>query len=165
MGNAATTTQADGLPLAFRGAMRRLASAVGVVVGQGADGPVGMAATSITSLTMEPPAILLCVNRAAGLHVCLAVGAPLSISILSRDQKEVSMAFGGSMPRDQRFRIGLWQPDINGLPALAGAQANLACHIEQLVPYGTHSVVIARVGAVGLSDAVAPLIYQDGAYL
>lgn len=145
--------------------MRRLASAVGVVVGQGPDGPVGMAATSITSLTMDPPAILLCVNRASGLHACLAAGAPLSISILSRDQREVSAAFGGSMPRDQRFRVGLWQMDANGLPTLDGAQANLACRIEQLLPYGTHSIVIARVGTVGLSGAVAPLIYQDGAYL
>lgn len=156
---------AEGLPLAFRGAMRRLASAVGIVIGQGEGGPVGMAATSITSLTMEPPAILVCVNRSAGLHACLSPGAPLCVNILSRHQREVSVAFGGSLPRDERFRVGHWECDANGLPSLCEAQANLSCRIDQVLPYGTHSIVIARVEMVRLSDTVSPLIYQDGAYL
>lgn len=153
------------LPLAFRNAMRRLASAVGIVTADGPDGPVGMAATSITSLTVEPPAILLCVNRSASIHACLAPDAPLCVSILSRHQQHVSAAFGGAVPREQRFTIGHWSPDRNGLPALAEAQANLSCRIDKLVSYGTHSIVIAQVEGVCLSDDVAPLIYQDGSYL
>jgi len=153
------------LPQAFRAAMRRLASAVAVVTAMGDDGPVGIAATSITSLTVDPPAVLVCVNRATALHACLAPGAPLSVSILSRHQREVSAAFGGGVPRERRFEIGIWNAGANGLPVLAEAQANLLCAIESLVPYGTHSIVIARVEAARVSEAVAPLIYQDGAYL
>lgn len=153
------------LPQAFRAAMRRLASTVGVVTAHGRDGPVGMAATSITSLTLEPPAVLVCVNRSAGLHGCLTPGAPLAVSILSRHQHEVSRAFGGALPRERRFEIGRWEKDGRGLPMLAEAQANLECTVTSLVPFGTHSVVIATVDAVRVSELVAPLIYQDGDYL
>jgi len=149
----------------FRLAMRRLASAVGVVTANGKDGPTGLAATSITSMTADPPSVLVCVNRAASIHACLSVGAPFNISILSRHQKDVSVAFGGKVARELRFTIGRWTPDHRGLAMLEEAQANLCCKTDVIVPYGTHSVVIGTVEAVRLSDVVEPLIYQDGQYL
>lgn len=155
----------DELPAQFRAAMRRLAASVSIVVAKGDDGPVGMAATSITSLTVDPPAVLVCVNRATSLHALLVPTAPLSVNLLSKDQQDVSAAFGGGVPRDQRFGIGQWETGRGGLPVLSGAQANLACVIDAMLAYGTHSIVIARVLEAQISDTVAPLIYQDGAYL
>ena len=149
----------------FRGAMRRLASGVAIVVGQGGDAPVGMAATSITSLTMDPPAVLVCVNQTAGLQACLSPGCAISVNLLSRHQRDVSSAFGGAVAREDRFGVGQWTDDAHGLPMLEDAQANLACTIDNIMPYGSHSIVVARVNAVRLSDAIEPLIYQDGAYL
>jgi flavin reductase (DIM6/NTAB) family NADH-FMN oxidoreductase RutF len=149
----------------FRGAMRRLASGVAIVVARGADAPTGMAATSITSLTMDPPAVLVCVNQTAGIHPCLAPGAAITVNLLSRHQKDVSAAFGGAVPRDKRFEVGAWSDDLHGLPVLDEAQANLSCTIDSVTPYGTHSIVVARVEAVKLSEAIEPLIYQNGAYL
>lgn len=149
----------------LKGAMRRLASGVAIVTALGDGAPVGMAATSITSLTMEPPAVLVCVNRTASIHAHLSAGCPISINLLSRDQKDVSAAFGGAVARELRFGVGAWTNDGHGLPILTGAQASLSCTVDQLIPYGTHSIVIARVEAVRLSDTVAPLIFQDGAYL
>jgi flavin reductase (DIM6/NTAB) family NADH-FMN oxidoreductase RutF len=153
------------LPALFKSAMRRLAASVSIVVARGDEGPVGMAATSITSLTVDPPAILVCVNRSTSLHALLVPTAPLSVNLLSRDQKHVSVAFGGGTPREERFTIGDWQEGANGLPTLANAQANLDCVIDTLLAYGTHSIVIARVLNANVSEAVAPLIYQDGGYL
>lgn len=149
----------------FRGAMRRLASGVAIVAAKGAHGPVGMAATSITSLTVDPPAILVCVGQSTGIHPCLAPGCPISINILSRHQREVSVAFGGAMAQEARFAVGRWVPDHHDLPMLDEAQANLACTIFSMTPFGTHSIVVARVDAVRLGETVDPLIYQDGAYL
>lgn len=149
----------------FRGAMRRLASGVAIVVARGADGPVGMAATSVTSLTMDPPAILVCVNQSAGIHPSLTPGCPISVNILSRHQHGVSAAFGGAVAREKRFEVGQWSIDDHGLPMLDEAQANLACTIDSIMPFGTHSIVVAQVDAVRLSAAVEPLIYQDGVYL
>lgn len=145
--------------------MRRLSASVGIVVAQGEDGPVGIAATSITSLTVDPPAVLICVNRAASLHGLLVPTTPLSVNLLSRNQKDVSAAFGGGVSQSERFSIGDWRPGANGLPALEGTQANLSCVIDAMLAYGTHSIVIARVLAVTVSDTIDPLVYQDGSYL
>lgn len=145
--------------------MRRLASGVAIVAARGKDAPVGMAATSITSLTMDPPAVLVCVNRTAGIHACLSPGCAISINLLSRHQRDISAAFGGAVPREDRFAVGVWSDDLHGLPILDEAQANLSCTIDSITPYGTHSIVIACVGSVRLSEKVEPLIFQDGAYL
>ena len=155
----------EDLPDVFKAAMRRLAASVSIVVARGEDGPVGMAATSITSLTVDPPAVLVCVNRMTSLHASLVPTAPISVNLLARHQREVSMAFGGGTPREERFKVGDWQEGANGLPALADAQANLECVIDAMLAYGTHSIVIARVIRARVSDTVAPLVYQDGGYL
>jgi Conserved protein/domain typically associated with flavoprotein oxygenases, DIM6/NTAB family len=149
----------------LKGAMRRLASGVAIVTALGDDAPVGMAATSITSLSMAPPAVLVCVNQAAGLHAHLREGCPITINLLSREQQDVSSAFGGAVARELRFGVGQWSSDEKGLPILKGAQASLSCSVDTLIPYGTHSIVIARVDSVTLSDDVDPLIFQDGKYL
>lgn len=155
----------DEVPAQFRLAMRRLAASVSIVIAKGDDGPVGMAATSITSLTIDPPAILVCVNRATSLHALLVPTAPLSVNLLSRHQKDVSTAFGGGTPIEERFKVGNWESGDNGLPQLADAQANLDCVIDAMLAYGTHSIVIARVIRAKVSNGVDPLIYQNGGYL
>lgn len=150
---------------AFKAAMRRLASGVAVVTMQSPDGRVGMAATSVTSLTFDPVAILFCVNKTAGFHAHLAAGSPVCVNILSRTQQAISTAFGSSASRDERFQTGAWEADIRGSPMLAGAQCNLSCTIDTLAPYGTHSIVIASVDAVRVHEAVDPLIFVDGGFL
>lgn len=155
----------EGLPDDFKSAMRRLAASVSVVVARGQDGPVGITATSITSLTADPPAVLVCVNRLATLHPVLIPTAPLSVNLLARGQKDVSQAFGGGMPREERFTVGEWEETAMGIPQLRGAQANLHCVIDAMLAYGTHSIVIARVLQAKVNGDVDPLIYQDGGYL
>lgn len=155
----------EDLPAQFKAAMRRLAASVAVVVARGDNGPVGMAATSVTSLTVDPPAVLVCVNRATSIHASLIPTAPLSVNLLSRHQGEVCTAFGGGLPHDQRFSIGPWEMGDNGLPQLRETQANLSCVIDAMLAYGTHSIVIARVLGARISDTVDPLIYRDGSYL
>jgi flavin reductase (DIM6/NTAB) family NADH-FMN oxidoreductase RutF len=149
----------------LKGAMRRLASGVAIVAALGEDAPVGMAATSITSLTLDPPAVLVCVNQSASIHAHLSAGCPITINLLSRHQRDVSAAFGGAVARELRFGVGQWGADHRGLPVLEEAQASLSCTVDQLIAYGTHSIVIASVEAVRLSEGVDPLIFQDGAYL
>ena len=155
----------EDLPATFKAAMRRLAASVAVVAARGESGPVGMAATSVTSLTIDPPAVLICVNRATVLHGLLVPTTPVSVNLLSRNQQDVSAAFGGGVPQDERFRIGEWREGAGGVPELAEAQANLFCVIDAMLAYGTHSIAIARVLSAKVSETVSPLIYQDGVYL
>lgn len=165
MASLADESTSPDLAASFKIAMRRLASAVAVVTAIGEDGPTGMAATSLTSLTMAPPALLVCVNRSASLHACLATGSAFNVNLLSRDQRDVSAAFGGAVARELRFTVGTWVPDHRGIAMLDGAQANLSCIVDAIMPYGTHSIVVGKVEALRLTGAVAPLIYQDGTYL
>jgi flavin reductase (DIM6/NTAB) family NADH-FMN oxidoreductase RutF len=150
---------------AFRSAMRRLTSAVGVVTALRDGVRIGMTASSITSVTLNPPALLVCVNRSARLHACLGEAAPFCVNLLSAAQREVSIAFAGGLSADARFGLGLWSTDARGVSRLDGAQANISCVVERAIPYGTHEILIGRVEAVRIAGAVDPLIYQDGRYL
>jgi flavin reductase (DIM6/NTAB) family NADH-FMN oxidoreductase RutF len=149
---------------AFRFAMRRLASAVGVVTALGEGARVGMTASSITSLTINPAALLVCVNRSARLHACLGIGAPFCVNILASAQREISAAFAGGLAGEARFASGVWTPDERGVSRLDDAQANISCSVDRMFAYGTHSIVIGRVEAVRTAGAVDPLIFQDGHY-
>ena len=114
---------------------------------------------------MRRLAASVAVVAARGENGPVGTTAPLSVNLLARDQQDVSAAFGGGVPQEERFRIGEWREGPDGVPELVGAQANLACVIDAMLAYGTHSIVIARVLRATVSDAVTPLIYQDGAYL
>ena len=149
----------------LRDAMRRLASGVAVVTAIGPGGPTGMAATSITSLALDPPSLLLCVNRQASLHAYLAEASAFCVNLLSHAQRDVAAAFGGAVDRPLRFMIGDWSKDDAGVPRLDNAQANISCVVDRLIPHGTHTIVIGAVRGVHTSGPVAPLIYQDGRYL
>lgn len=156
----------DDLCGGLKDAMRRLASAVAVVSARSRDGgAVGMAATSVTSLSMSPPSLLVCVNRQTGIHPSLFIGAKFNVNLLGHQHRDVASAFGSSMARELRFGVGQWADDIQGLPALADAQAVVGCEVDRLVTYGTHSIVIGAVREVRVSGEVQPLIYQDGRYL
>ena len=157
--------QATDVSMGFRLAMRRLASSVGVVTALDGGARVGMTASSITSLTMNPPALLVCVNQSASIYGCLDVGAPFCVNLLTSGQREIPAVFAGGLAGEARFAHGVWTPDGRGVPRLEDAQANISCSVDRMLGYGTHSIVIGRVESVRTTGAINPLILQDGSYL
>lgn len=157
------TALSDGdLAQGFRRAMRRVAATVSIVT---AAPRVGMAATSVTSLSLEPPALLVCVARTATLHPRLAaIGTPFCVNVLAGSHGDLSMAFGGRRTQDERFQLGAWRDDVRGVPYLDDAQCNLFCVVDAMMDYGTHTIVVGRAEAVRLHGDVDPLIYGDGRY-
>ena len=147
----------------FRSAMRRFPAAVTVVTTslEGADS--GMTATAVTSLSMEPPSLLVCVNRAAAFHEAIAQSSSFCVNLLRQGQEEISAAFGGRLPQERRFAHGVWQ-HRDGIPYLGDAQANIFCRRDSLFAYGSHSIVIGVVTGLLLREEVAPLLYVDGRY-
>ena len=152
------------VPAAFRFAMRRLTSTVTVVTALDKGARVRMTASSITSLTVNPPALLVCVNRSASLHACLDVGASFCVNLLASGQREIPAVFAGGLAGEARFAHGVWTADDHGVPRLEDAQANVSCSVDRMLSYGTHSIVIGRVEAVRIAGAVDPLLFQDGHY-
>lgn len=151
---------------AFRTAMRRLAATVTVLSTRSESGlRHGMTATAVTSVSANPPAVLACVNRSAALHAQLGLGRLLCINLLHCSQQRLSEVFSGAKEGEIRFSEGDWRSDADGVPYLADAQANIFCEIEALQAYGTHSICIGRVIRATSRPEVAPLVYQDGAYM
>ncbi len=148
----------------FRAAMRRFATTVSVISCARDGHRFGMAATAVTSLSTEPPALLVCVNKSAATHQALSRGGRFCVNVLHATQMEVSRSFSGQLRGEDRFNAPAWRHTDDGLPYLADAQANLFCETERTVSYATHTIFIARVAAALVRTDVEPLIYQDGAY-
>jgi flavin reductase (DIM6/NTAB) family NADH-FMN oxidoreductase RutF/nitroreductase len=149
----------------FRAAMRRLAATVCIVTIADKEGWNGMTATSITSVSMDPASVLVCVNSTASLHEPMRSGTRYCINVLRSSQVPQAGAFSSKKLKGaERFAPGAWEENAAGLPFLSDAQANLFCTIDQIVPYGTHTIFIGRVDEVRVAEDVAPLIYQDGQF-
>ncbi|MDD3445191.1 MAG: flavin reductase family protein [Zavarzinia sp.] len=153
------------LVTAFKGAMRRLAATVTVITTGSGGERQGMTATAVTSVTMDPPALLICVNQSASLHPVLETGTRFCVNLLNESHGEVAGAFGGRLQGADRFNAGQWAVNDHGVPYLTDAQANLFCRVDALMLYGTHTIFVGRVEDVRLFGDIAPLIYQDGRYV
>ena len=149
----------------MRQAMRRLAASVVIVSAREGDTRYAMVASAVTSLSMEPPSLLVCVNRTATMYPYLAVGKDFCINILSQAHEDLSKLCSGAEKGEARFAVGDWREDPDTkTPFLGDAQASLICAIDAIHHYGTHAIVIGKVKRVHLHGDIYPLIYVDGKY-
>ena len=144
-------------------ALRRLASAVAVVTCRDGETRHAMTATAVNAMSMQPPAMIVCVNRSAAFHAAISRACNFAINILHRSQIEISMGCGGKARGEDRFGYGAWSEE-NGVPVLPDAQARIVCAREERFDYGSHTIFLGRVTSVGIHGAVDPLIYVDGHY-
>jgi flavin reductase (DIM6/NTAB) family NADH-FMN oxidoreductase RutF len=155
----------DDLGTDFRKAMRRLTSAVSVISTAHAGVRYGITVTSVTSVSMAPPSLLICVNQRASIHTPLIRAGQFCVNILQAHQIEIADAFSGGAPAGtDRFLCGEWASDDEELPYLIPAQASVFCDMDAISSYGTHSIIVGKVRQVAVRGQVAPLLYQDGQY-
>jgi flavin reductase (DIM6/NTAB) family NADH-FMN oxidoreductase RutF len=147
----------------FRSAMRRLASTVSVVTTRCGNDDFGMTASTVTSVSVHPPALLVCVNKSAAFHRAITSSDTFCVNILSAGHNEVSAAFSSGRAIKERFRVGNWLLDAD-IPYLKDAQANIFRGRANLFEHGTHSIIVGEVYQLMLNGAVSPLIYVDGRY-
>jgi len=160
-----TDTAAAELGAGMRQAMRRLAASVVVVTARDGETRYAMAASAVTSLSMDPPSILVCVNKSASIYPVLAAGKDFCVNVLSGKHTELSAACSGALKGEDRFSIGEWRTDPDTqTPFLGDAQASLICAVDGIHHYGTHGIFIGKVKRVHLHGDVYPLIYIDGRY-
>jgi flavin reductase (DIM6/NTAB) family NADH-FMN oxidoreductase RutF len=154
----------DDLVLDFKGAMRRLAASVTVISVKNGDKRHGMTATAVTSVSMDPPSLLICVNRKTWLHSLLDDADGFCVNVLHHEHKDVSHAFAGGLEGDERFRIAEWASNDHGVPYLVGAQSNIFCNKKLVTPYASHSIIVGEVSDVKLRPDISPLVFRDGSY-
>jgi flavin reductase len=148
---------------AFRQAMRRVASTVNVITICVDGTPMGITATAMSSLAMDPPSLLVCINRAASMHGSLQDVSHFGVNVLHRDQEELAHMFADRSKAALRFASG-WNLHQNSPPRLADAQASLLCRRIDHHQFGTHSIFIGVVEEVLVRGEVNPLVYLDGRY-
>ena len=145
-------------------AMRFLASSVSVISAKDSSGNLfAMTASSVTSLTMDPPSILVCVNNGATIHDVLMKGENLCINILQKTQQEISNICSSKELESTRFQNDFW--DTSDIPFIKDSQANIFCKVDETVSYHTHKIVIGSVIHSQSAETFNTLMYADGGYL
>ena len=159
--------EADVSPSDFRGAMRQLAGGVSVITaGRGRD-ISGMTVTSVSSLSVEPPTLMVSVNRASSSWPLLQRYGVFGVNILTADQLDIAERFTGKggLKGADRFAGAEWITRASGVPLLAGALAAIDCEVEEIVERHSHAIVIGRVLELRLSARTAALAYWQGHYV
>lgn len=147
----------------FRQAMRRVASTVNVITVCVGGKPMGITATAMSSLSLDPPSLLICINRAAAMHSPLEDVSHFCVNVLHRRQEGIAHMFADRRQEELRFAEG-WHLGCDAPPRLADAQAAILCRRIHHHPFGTHSIFIGQVEEVAVRADVDPLIYVDGTY-
>jgi flavin reductase len=147
----------------FRMAMRRLAGGVVILTASEAGVRYGMTMTAVMSLTMDPPALALGINRGASIAAPIARVGRFCVNLLSEDHADFCAEFS-RLPTAERFTVGDWLMDAEGRPYLASAQASIFCTAGPSTDFGTHVLLVGIADRVAHADAVAPLVHVDGRY-
>jgi flavin reductase (DIM6/NTAB) family NADH-FMN oxidoreductase RutF len=155
----------EALPL--RQALRRLAGTVCIIAAGRRGERRGLTATAVTSLCLEPPALLVCVNGTSSTYRAMIEQRRFSVNVLALEQVDQARTFSSTdVAGEHRFSRGQWLESVQGIPHLRDANAAVLCELESALPYGSHVAVVGRVTDVhlGLAEAAAPLLYFDGDY-
>lgn len=144
----------------FRRALKRFASGITVVT-VGSDELHGMTASSFASVSLDPPLVLVCLDKTSRTRELMLEKGSFAVNVLSAEQEEVSRSFSkrGTKPfTELPHHLG-----VDGHPLLDDAIAWIECNVHQVVEGGDHDIVIGEVTACN-AGAGNPLIYFDQGY-
>ena len=151
----------------FRTAMRQLTGGVSIITtGQGRN-ISGMTVTSVASLSVDPPALIVSVNRAASSWPLLKRYGSFGVNILTSDQLDIAERFTGKdgLKGADRFAGAEWSTRASGVPLLVSALAAIDCEVEEIVERHSHAIIIGRVLDATVSARSAALAYWRGQYV
>ena len=155
-------------PDAFRRGMRYLTAGCSIIASDTGTYRAGFTATAVSSLTSEPPRLLVCVNRNVFAHSLISERQALSVNVLKRDQEPLARRFAGMLEGvepDQRFQEGTWRTAASGAPVLVEALVSFDCRVVETITASTHDVFLCEVVGVEASASdEGPLIYFDGRF-
>ena len=148
----------------FKDAMRRLASGVSLVTSGTPDGGhAGLIATSVVSVSMDPPTLLVCVNQSSSAHPVIEASGAFCVNLLASQDRGLVDIFGSSARREERFKVGAFEPTGSGPLRLATALAAIECRVVEAFAYRTHTLFLGEVAGIHLAPAnrMDPLVYMN----
>ena len=147
----------------FRLAMRRYIYSVSIMSNKdNADNPNAITVSSVTSISMDPPSLLICINKSSRIHNSIELESKFCINLLNNKQEDLSNICSDEDMYDKRFKDENW--NLDGIPFLKNAQANIFCKVDKLTSYHTHTIVIGLVEDANYADEISTLTYVDGEY-
>lgn len=142
----------------FRNAMARFASGVTIVTTRAADGNfVGFTASAFSSLSLDPPLLLVCLQKDADCYAAFMESDTFAVSILSEEQDEIALRFA-TKAIDKMAGTPSAPAPVTGLPLIAGATATCDCEIFERVDGGDHTILVGLVLAASSTDE-PPLVH------
>lgn len=150
----------------FTGQMRRVPGSVAIIASHAGEARTGLAATAWTSLSADPPMLLVCVNRSASAHKIIQAAKAFSVNLLADDELETVAIFSAQrgLDGDARFIEGQWVAGPRSQPMFQKAVVTFECALVDSHDYGTHTIFIGEVDEMGGTGENNPLIYFDGAF-
>ncbi|WP_332119168.1 flavin reductase family protein [Azorhizobium caulinodans] len=145
----------------YRAGMRHLAGAVSVLtVGEG-DSRTGLTASSLTSFAVDPPTLLICINKASSVRAELLARKVFAVNVLAEGQRRVAETFAGmtGLHGAARFEGTPWSVMETGAPVIDDALVAFDCRLDEIIERHSHMIVLGRVQATRVDDAARPLLY------
>lgn len=146
-------------PLLFRRTMARFATGVTVITVVHSGGVHGMTANAFMSVSLEPPLVVVSVDRRARMHGFLEQVARYAVSILARDQEQIASHFAGK-PQPGYTPDFLW---IDGMPLIPGSVAHIICRLVDAHAAGDHTLFLGRVESMSYRER-EPLIFYSSQF-
>jgi flavin reductase (DIM6/NTAB) family NADH-FMN oxidoreductase RutF len=150
----------------FRQALGSFATGVTVVTTRGAEHDYGMTANAFSSVSLDPPLILVCVISQSEGREILEENGVFAVNILSADQEPLSNFFASrDRPRGRdAFSKVAYRTEASGSPILEGAAAYMDCRLHETHEAGDHIIFIGEVLALGVDAEAKPLLFHGGGY-
>jgi len=149
----------------FRAVMGCFATGVTIVTTRFGDELHGMTANAVTAVSLEPPLVLVCVDKSADSHDIIDASGVFALSILSRDQGPLSRRFAVKEGAPAHGLEGVpHHSRATGAPVLDGCLAYLDCRIVGRYPGGDHTIFVGEVVDAGRLDGGEPLVFFEGRY-
>ena len=146
----------------FRRLLGHFAAGVTIITTKsGDDEPYGLTATAFSSVSLEPPLVLVCVDKKSETHPHFGASGVYGVNFLTSEQVNLSNRFAKS--GGDKFEGVEWTRGSIGVPLLAGALVHLECRISDTVDAGDHTIFIGRVEAGSVHEG-DPLLHFNGAY-
>lgn len=146
----------------FRRTIGHFATGVTVITTRHHGRPYGMTASAVTSLSLSPPMLVVCINNRAPTHDAVSRADSFAVNVLARNQQDLAHQF--ARPADDKF-AGVEVDDGElGSPLLPDCLANFECAVAERTTGGTHTIFAARVVAARAAGDQEPLLYYRGRF-
>ena len=160
-----TTSPSEVDTRGYRDVCGCFATGVSVVTTADEEGPRGLTANAISSVSLEPTLFLVCVDLKATSYPVLERAERFAINILAADQEEISNFFAGTTPEDSPMGDVCYKMSTNGSPLIEGAIAWLDCKTHSIIDGGDHKIFVGEVaGCEVVRPDADPLLFFRGKY-